>query len=429
MIRSLRTGVSGLKSSQVRMDVVGNNIANVNTAAFKRSRAAFGEVMGQQLLGVGRLSGGTGVNPAFVGLGVAIQSIDKNWGQGSLESTGVQTDLALAGDGFFIARNGDQQMLTRAGNFTFNAEGNLVTANGMEVQGWSFDGEGQLVTGELQDVMFDPTTTVAARASSNAVITGNLPQQFALPDPAATPPVPGESTAISTVLYDSQGAPHDITITFEKTANNQWTYAASVAAGADDPFGGNLPSGTLEFDVDGQLLNVDGNTDPLSSTFDWDNNFASLDPAGNTRTMTLDFSKMTQFDASDTAVVSQADGSSSGSLDGYAIDSSGILTLNFTNGQQRQVFQLAVGNVNNPNGLEMQGENMYVAGGASGDLQVGRAGRDLRTNVVAGSLEMSNVDLATEFTEMIVSQRGYQAAARIVTTSDELLQETVSLKR
>ncbi|GAB5522109.1 MAG: flagellar hook protein FlgE [Rhodothermales bacterium] len=419
MIRSLRTGVSGLKSSQVRMDVVGNNIANVNTAAFKRSRAAFGEVMGQQMLGVGRLSGGTGVNPAFVGLGVAVQSIDKNWGQGSLESTGVQTDLALSGDGFFVARNGDQQMLTRAGNFTLNAEGKLVTANGMEVQGWNFDNNGQLVTGALEDVAFDPTTTVAAKNSSEATITGNLPQQSEV----------GDTTSISTVLYDSQGTPHDITITFEKTADNAWSYTAAVPAGADDPFGGNLPSGTLGFDVDGLLINVDGNTDPLGATFDWDTAFTAPDDAGNARTMTLDFTKLTQFDASDTAVVSDADGSSSGSLKGYAIDAAGILTLNFTNGEQRQISQLAIGNVNNPNGLEMQGENMYVAGGASGDLQVGRAGRDLRTNVVAGSLEMSNVDLATEFTEMIVAQRGYQAAARIVTTSDELLQETVSLKR
>jgi flagellar hook protein FlgE len=143
----------------------------------------------------------------------------------------------------------------------------------------------------------------------------------------------------------------------------------------------------------------------------------------------IDMTGITQFAGSTTSKFESQNGNSAGELSGYSINPEGVLELNFTNGEQKELFQLAVGNVNNPNGLEQQGENFYTTTGASGDLQLGRAGRDLRTAVVAGTLEASNVDLATEFSEMIVAQRGYQAAARVVTTSDEVLQETVQLKR
>ncbi len=410
--RSLRTGVTGLKSNQTRLDVVGNNISNANTVAFKRGRAAFSEVLGQKLLGVGRTAGGSGINPSHVGLGVSVGSIDQNWEQGSLENTGIQTDLALNGDGFFVASpkegaSSDQRMLTRAGNFTFNQNGEFVTANGLNVQGWEFQ-DGQVQTGELKNVQFDPNAQSPAKFTSEATVGGNLSADAAL----------NTTSSVSSVVYDEQGQAHDVVIDFEKTADNEWEYTVDAADPANSPFTG-AAVGTLEFDPSGA---IDGG-DPNPSIA-WDP--GAVDGGPN---LDLDLTGITQFAGSTTSKFESQNGNSAGELSGYSINPEGVLELNFTNGEQKELFQLAVGNVNNPNGLEQQGENFYTTTGASGDLQLGRAGRDLRTAVVAGTLEASNVDLATEFSEMIVAQRGYQAAARVVTTSDEVLQETVQLKR
>jgi flagellar hook protein FlgE len=424
MIRSLRTGVSGLKTNQVRMDVVGNNIANVNTIAFKRSRAAFNEVLGQQLLGVGRTAGGTGINPSYVGLGVSVGSIDQNWTQGAIETTGVATDLSLSGDGFFVAQAGDRILLTRAGNFTFNRSGELVTGTGHNIQGWSFNEDGSLTTGALENVRIEPNMTAPASPTQNIFAGGNLSADARL----------GDVIPISTVVYDARGKSQTVIIELTKTANidpNTEHDTWGVSIKRND--GTEIYSGsTISFDSNGQLALIDGNevaTDGFALNFDWD-----IDNNGTDETFSLHFGEnersfITQHAGSTTAAVREQDGQPAGSVVGFSINPDGVLELNFSNGQQKKLFQLALGNVNNPNGLDQVGENFYQLTSASGDLQLGRAGRDLRTSVVAGTLEMSNVDLASEFTEMIVTQRGYQAAARVITTSDELLQETVQLKR
>ncbi len=417
MIRSLRTGVSGLKSNQTRMDVVGNNIANINTIAFKRARVAFNEVLGQQLLGVGRTAGGTGINPSYVGLGVAVGSIDQNWSQGALKNTGVATDLALNGDGFFIARAGDRTLLTRAGNFTFNSEGQLVTANGLNVQGWKFNEQGELLTGALKDIEVDFNAQAPAQYTGNASVGGNL---------SADTPIDG-ITSVSSIVYDEQGKAHTVVIDFEKTADNTWEYSLDAAENTTSPFNGGPVTGTVVFNTDGS---IDTANSDLPPEITWGAGFVDTDGDGNAEeTLTIDLSSITQYSGSTTTTVREQDGHASGTIVGFSINPEGILELNFSNGEQKQLFQLTIGNVNNPNGLQQRGENFYSTTSASGDLQLARAGRDLETAVVAGTLEMSNVDLATEFTEMIVAQRGYQAAARVITTSDELLQEAVQLKR
>ena len=445
MIRSLQTGVSGLKANQTRLDVVGNNISNANTVAFKRGRAAFSEVLGQQQLGVGRTAGGSGINPSHVGLGVSVGSIDQNWEQGSLDNTGIQTDLALSGDGYFIAspKNGagsDQRKLTRAGNFTFNQNGEFVTASGLNVQGWKFEenaaGDRVLNTGELQDIAFDPNAQSSAKRTEKISIGGNLSAEL-----SSNGANPGETTSISTVVYDNQGESKTVTIDFTRTAERDgttgstdgWDYTVKDSDG--NPISG--ATGTLQFNEDGKVSSVDGNPVPANPTaadyeadFNWDIN----DDGTASEVITLAFGdknggSLTQFSGSTTATVTSQNGHSSGELAGYSIKPDGVLEVNFTNGEQKELFQMAIGNVNNPNGLKQQGENFYTTTSASGGLQLGRAGRDLRTSIVAGSLESSNVDLATEFTDMITAQRGYQASARVVTTSDELLQETMQLKR
>lgn len=410
MIRSLRTGVTGLKSHQVRMDTTGHNIANVNTIGYKRSRAAFTELLGQQLLGVGRTAGGSGINPSFIGLGVGVSSIDQNWNQGSLENTNRATDLALNGDGFFVARaaNG-RNLLTRAGNFTFNDQGHLVTSSGLNVQGFAYDKTtGQIDRSQMQDIQVDWATTEAAKYTENMSVGGNLS--------ADTPE--GEVVTLSSIVYDEQGTAHNAIVEFTKTANaDEWTYEVRYG-GSDTPAPFSTVTGTMTFNVDGTL-----NT-PTTETLTWDAANVTGGPD-----ISLDLSGISQYSGSTTATVSMQDGYEAGVLVGFSIDPEGYLQLNFSNGQQEPVYQLTIGNVNNPNGLEQLGENFYGLTGASGDLVMGVAGREVQTSIVAGALEQSNVDLATEFTEMIIAQRGYQASARVITTSDEILQETVALKR
>ncbi len=420
MIRSLRTGISGLKMHQVRMDVIGNNIANVNTVAFKRSRVAFHELLGQQQLGVGRSASVANVNPANVGNGVSVGSIDQDWSQGAFEYTGLGTDLALVGDGFFIASGLDGNVLTRSGNFAFNSNGELVTPAGLNVQGWSYNADGSLNTGQVQNVTLDLDVSAPPDETANVEVSGNFSADI---DPTSD----DNEVTVSSVVYDAQGKAHTMVMTFEKTGVDEWQVASAELAGDPDaeppvpPTVLTVSAGTIQFDTDGNLIAPD------PATFDISGNFP--DTNGDDVAITLNLEGITQFGGSTTAVVSGQDGNAAGTVVGYGIDPSGTLTVGFSNGEQRAIALLAIGSVSNPNGLEQLGENFYGVTNASGDLTIGRAGQEVMTSVVAGALETSNVDLATEFTDMIVTQRGYQASARVITTSDELLQELVQLKR
>lgn len=427
MIRSLRTGISGLKSNQVRMDVIGNNIANVNTAAFKRSRVAFNELLGQRMLGLGRSAGGSGINPASIGNGVAVGSVDQDWSQGSFEYTGIGTDLALSGDGFFIAQGTGGNVLTRAGNFTFNADGELVTAGGLAVQGWNYNADGTLNTGQLQNIRLDLNVNAAPEETANVGISGNLSADLEA-RPIGDPDAEDSQVTMSTVIYDGEGKAHTLVLKLQKTNTDEWTVAGAELAGdpdAEPPVPAtNLPNvvgSVMNFDNEGNLT-----TDPATFTIDGAD---FPDSIGDDVDIALDFGDLTQYGGSTTATVSSQDGQAAGQVIGYGIDPSGTLTLNFSNGEQRSIARIAIGIVNNPNGLEQLGENFYGVTSASGDLTIGRAGQEANSAVISGALETSNVDLATEFTDMIVTQRGYQASARVITTSDELLQEVVSLKR
>jgi len=430
-LQSLRTGVSGLQANQTRLDVISNNISNSSTVAFKKGRAAFSEVLGQEILGVGQSSGGA-INPSKVGRGVSIASIDRNFSQGSLDQTGIKTDLALSGDGFFIASpkegaGSQQRRLTRAGDFTFNQDGELVTNGGLNVQGWEVDDQGKAQTGQLENIRLDPDAQSSAKFTSASTIGGNL----------SADAENGAQTSISTVVYDEQGTPHDAIVEFEKTGNpNEWEYRVESADGEafKDPDGGTpeVARGKITFDTSGSVTNItaaegsiyseDGTTQGVR--LNWDTGLV-----GGGENLDINLRDITQFSGSTTAKFQSQNGNPSGELAGFSFTQEGKLQLNYTNGEQEETYQLAIGNVNNPNGLEQQGENFYTTTSASGDLQLGRAGRDLRTSVVSGSLESSNVDLSQEFADLIESQRSYQASARVVTTADQVLQETVQLKR
>ncbi len=427
MIRSMYTAITGMRSNQTRMDVIGNNIANANTTAFKRQRATFAQMMGQQMVlshpGAGRIA-----NPAFVGLGASVNAINSIFTQGSIKTTGVSTDLALNGDGFFLARDArGSTFLTRAGNFSFAPDGTLITPNGLAVQGWKMS-EGSTPAGKLEAVKLDLTATSPPAATQNISIGGNLSADIRADNA-------NNSLTISSVVYDAQGKAHTLILTFTKTADlsdtqpDTWSFSIKDASNPDTE----LASGELRFDATGKLVALDGTQIEASTdatfAFNWD-----MDGDGTEETLNLNFGGasfegLTQYSGSSTPAVVAQDGYTSGELAGYTITPEGILRLNFTNGLQQDAYQLAVGTVNNPQGLAPVGENLYELTPTAGTLQVGRAGTDVSTTILQGALEMSNVDLITEFADMIVTQRGYQAAARIISTSDELIQETLQIKR
>lgn len=410
MIRSLRTGITGLRSNQLRLDVIGNNIAGVNTAGFKRSRVLFQDALSQRIATGGRLYGDNPRNPSNVGYGVTVGAIDQEWSQGAFEYTDLPTDLAIAGDGFFVAASERGPVLTRLGAFSFDANGYLVTPGGLRVQGWMASPDGSVTTGGLDDIRIDPSKTLAPEQTSAMTVEGNL---------ASTREVGGDPVTMSSVIYDGTGAPHTVVLTVEKTAEGEWALTGAEVDG-DPPTALDIPtdgSATLTFDTNGVLTG--GGAVALSGTF----------PDGSPLTLDLDMAGITQYAGSTTTSATIGNGAPAGTLVDYGFDQEGRLVLAFSNGERRTTAQLALGLVANPDGLEQAGDGFFGASVASGELRIGRAGGEIPAGVVAGALEASNVDLAEEFTDMIVAQRGYQANARVITTSDELLQETVQLKR
>ncbi|TVR51975.1 MAG: flagellar hook protein FlgE [Gemmatimonadales bacterium] len=418
MMRSIFSGVSGLRNHQTRMDVIGNNIANVNTVGFKASRVTFKEGFAQILQGASRPPGDTadvagGTNPVQVGLGMNIGSIDLLFTQGSLESTGVNTDLAIQGDSFFMVSDGTQQYFTRAGNFQLDANGRLVAAtNGFVVQGRLADDNGVLGD-RIQDIVLPFGQKSPARATQEVTFAGNLNAEAE----------EGTVRETTVTVYDRMGVAQRVTVSFEKQAGTPPTWNYTV----DTP-GGTVvsgASGTLTFDGEGRLA------DPLPT----DPFIFTPDSGADDVEVVLNFGQegglagLTQFAAPSTAVVREQDGFTMGDLQRFSIDSTGTVFGAFSNGVTLVLGQVALADFNNPAGLERVGDNQYVVSPNSGQAVIGFAGEGSQSSITAGALEMSNVDLAQEFTNMITTQRGFQSNARVISTSDEMLQEVVTLKR
>ncbi len=415
MMRSLFSGVSGLRNHQIRMDVIGNNIANVNTVGYKSSRVTFEEAFAQLVQGASRPPGDSGnvsggVNPVQVGLGMNIGSIDLLFTQGNLESTGVTTDLAIQGDSFFVVSDGNQNYYTRSGNFQMDANGRLVAStNGFIVQGKLADNG--VLTDEITDIRLPFGQKSAAQATSAVSLAGNLDGSASV----------GDTRETTITVYDAMGAQYEMTIEFAKASPTTWDYTVTVTDGT--VVSGD--TGTLTFDNEGRL------TAPVPATnfvFTPDSGAANVD-------IEIDFGEedtitgLSQFAAPSTAVVKEQDGYTMGDLERFSIDNTGTITGAFTNGVTLTLAQIVMGDFNNPAGLIRAGDNMYQVSANSGAAVLGFVGEGSQSTITSGALEMSNVDLAQEFTNMITAQRGYQSNARVITTSDEMLQEVVSLKR
>ncbi|HHY47677.1 MAG TPA: flagellar hook protein FlgE [Firmicutes bacterium] len=414
MIRALFSGVSGSRAHQTRMDVIGNNISNVNTIAFKSSRVTFEDMMYQTLKGAAAPtgSGRGGINGAQVGLGTRVRSIDTFFTQGYLETTDIPTDLAIDGSGLFIVSDGSRRFYTRDGGFRFDGNGVLVHAStGLKLQGWMADAtDGRVdLTKPLEDIRIPLGAKMSARATSSVEFGGNLDSNAAA----------GSTFAVPFEVFDSLGNPHQLTLTLTKSPTaNEWTWDV----GHSDPgiavneIGGT----TIVFDEFGQCSS--GKTGTI--TFDP----GALTGAAPVN-IELDFSKLTQYAAPSSVRPSFWDGYTAGELEDFTVNDTGVIVGIYSNGQHETLGQLAVANFSNPAGLTAAGANLYGTSANSGPALIGTPGSGSRGKVVCGALEMSNVDLAREFTDMIITQRGFQANSRIITTADEMLQDVLNLKR
>lgn len=531
MMRSLFSGVSGLKNHQTRMDVIGNNISNVNTTGFKSSRVNFTDMLSQTLSGASSPQENVGgTNPKQIGLGSAVGAIDLLFTNGSVQSTGVNTDLALSSTNslFILDRSGNNdKVYTRNGDFQFDAEGYYVQAGtGYFVQGWTAVGDEPLRTDSLPGkIQIKAGKTMEPKASSLATYSNNLnaevptiksisggtpgsetktydtdtggsvtasatskvkitcgttiinnvesgtytigddyevstgvfakitgleqtvPNAKASADNAVTLTLSDGSKVTQTsgtyevghslpvvttlTLYDTLGSKHEVPVYFTKTNSEADAWSVSLSTETTTP---GVPSEVILEESDGTKTTVTMNVVALDF-----NEYGAQESGSGVATLTLkngsespstvsiSFDQLTQYTASNT-IAGKANGNTSGSLSSISIDKSGIITGTYTNGEKRQEAQVAVAQFTNPGGLTKVGESLYEQSNNSGEANIKTAAA-LGATITPAALEMSNVDIANEFTDMIVTQRGFQGNSKIITVSDEMLETLINMKR
>jgi len=419
-----------MSANSAYLSVIGNNLANINTIGFKTSKVSFQDLVSQSL-------SGTSNNPMQVGLGVSVGSVSPVFSQGSIESTADATNIAIQGNGFFVVAGPDGQSFTRAGNFSFNAQGVLSTPDGQAVQGWTTTDAttGRVITNaQPSDITVPPGVLRAPVASSVVKTQTNLDSASAV----------GDTFTTSIQIYDALGQAHVMTGTYTNTDNGQWDIeftlpGADVAAGVvGTPT--SVATGSVTFDSNGLLSAVAMDnpatgggaapaiTDVSFATPAWADGAAAntiswdvIDAAGN--------GALTGYRATSATSSVTQNGSSSGMVNNISISSDGTIVAAFGAGQTVNIGQIALASFNNNKGLVKVGANRFSQSEASGLPNVGVAGTGGRGTLIGSALEQSNVDIAQEFTQMILAQRGYQANSKTITVSDELMQDTLQLKR
>ncbi len=454
MMRSLWAGVSGLQNHQTRMDVIGNNIANVNTTGFKKGRVNFQDMISQNIQGAARPTDELGgVNPKQVGLGMMVASIDTIHTQGNLQSTGVTTDVAIQGNGFFVMKQGGREYYTRAGAFNIDREGTLVNpANGMRVQGWTpvnVGGQNVLRTSATPgDLLIPVGQKEPAQATANVNFASNLNKNFPLipanPGPAD---ILNGTWVMDTKIYDNMGQEYLLQSRATRVADqpNQWQIQVYMdPAEEGQALGDPVTTFTVQFSNLGlleQVTDAAGNAITegqiqVPMTFNLKDAAANADGTPATQTLNLNIgtigsatNSMTQFADKPSTKSYFQDGFNMGYLETFQIDQSGVITGVYSNGVTRSLGQIALASFTNPGGLEKAGENTYMVTNNSGQALIGESGTAGKGKLISGTLEMSNVDLSEAFTDMIVTQRGFQANSRTINTADQMLQEILTLKR
>ena len=411
MLQAMYSGISAIEAQQTAMDVIGNNIANVNTTAYKSGRVTFEDQLSQTIQGASSPSKNNGgTNPQQVGLGVRVSAIDSVMAQGGLQATARPTDMAIQGNGYFMLgnTNGTGVSYTRDGSFTLDSNGNLVNgSNGAYVLGWKSDLNGKIDSTQqitsASKLAIPVGGLTAVQPTSNVSFGGNLSADATTASPAYTRTVK---------VYDSLGEPANVTLSFTRNAAaNTWNWASSGDASAS---GG----GTITFDTTGKQTGAAG-TITLSPT----------DGATSTQTITPDFTATTQIAGGSAASPTSQNGFAPGTLQSFSVDDTGAISGIFNNGLTRVLGQLALADFPNDAGLQRQGGNVYTPSINSGLPTIGTAQSTSLGKISTGYLEQSNVDLSNEFTSMIVTQRGFQANTKIITTVDQLLDEVIRLKQ
>ena len=410
MSRALFTAVSGLRNHQVWLDVIGNNIANANTVGYKSSTVVFNDILGQTISsGTAPTADKGGVNPVQVGLGMTIGSVGQNFLQGSIQTTNRNTDMAVQGDGFFVLSNGSDRTYSRAGSFALDANGQLVdTATGYKVQGAN------------GDITISLGAQSTAAATSRAMFKGNL--NFSAAE---------GSTFVSTMnVYDSVGATHTMTVTFTKNftaAPGRWDWAVTKAANDTSIASLTTATGSVVFNASGNI--TAGNSQAIGLVYGAGAGVTSP------QSVTLDFGSatsdtpLTGVASASTVTLASQNGVASGTLQNFAVGLDGTITAFYTNGRTATIDTVQLASFANNAGLVKIGTNQYREGAASGAAVIGNPSTGGRGTVLSGSLEMSNVDLASEFSTMIIAERGFQANARTISTANQILEELVNLKR
>jgi flagellar hook protein FlgE len=413
MLRSMFTAVSSLNLHQDYLDVIADNLANANTTGYKSSRVVFQDQF-SQIMSSGSAPTATqgGINPTQIGLGLKLGYISPEFVQGSLQSTGNNKDMAIQGDGFFIYNQGADARYSREGSLQIDAAGFLVNnSTGLRIQGWTVPaGQTTVNTNAPIGSIQIPLGQTKAQSTGNATLEGNLDSQTAFPvlvtDPPAVP------VTVTLGLYDSLGNMKNVDVNFTRTANNTWDWSYNNGA--------TTTTGTLTYDTNGKY--VSGNP-AAALTLPGAN-------GANTTTFNLDMSKITMLSAGSSVSETYQDGLAAGTVsDIYAAPNTGVVYVTYSNGLKEEIGQLALARFSNPSGLIRDGSNNFKAGLNSGAPQVGSAATNGRGSIESGYLEASNVDMAQEFTNMIMAERGFQASSKVIITSDEILQELVNLKR
>lgn len=425
ILSSLYTGVSGMTAQGEALGVIGDNIANANTIGFKASRAEFQDIISKNLKGI--LGGNQ------IGRGVKIGAVNPILTQGNVDATEKVTDLAISGDGYFKVKGSDGESFTRDGSFHFDREGYLVTNDNQKVQGFAADEKGNIVN-KTTDIKF-PRALIPAKATKELKMDLNLDsrmeatKKFDIKDPYSTSHY---STGLE--MYDSQGNKHLVSFFFNKVADREWEFKGLVdgkeVSGGEDGMLSQVCAGKLKFTVDGKL-------DSQETT---DSNFNFKGGALQNQQVKLNFGDAIkdggkgldgtkQYGKSSDLVSWNQDGAAAGTITGLSFNDDGVLTAVYSNGQAADLAQIALAKFENPEALFKVGNNRLKESRDSGAASLGGPGAAGRGKLFAKSLERSTVDLATEFVNMIQNQRGFQANAKTITTTDELLNEVIQLKR
>jgi len=423
MEQSLIAAVSGIAADQTYLDVIGSNVANSNTTAYKSQSAQFTDLLAEQVAGASApVAGGQsgGINPIAVGAGVRIGAVSSNQSQGAIQATNVPTDVAIQGSGFLVAQQFGQTMYTRDGNLTLDANGNLTTQSGALIQGWMANAQGTINTNAPTGPLTIPTnTTMPATPTTQLTLGGNLPAWSGT----------GTATPVDSTInaYDALGnvVPVDLTFTPVTGKANTWTLQGTVTdpAGAITQLWTTPPTITFGTTT-GQISSVTGATTNSDGSLSLPvQNMPSTYAFPSSDTWNIQFPNptspgaVTQYSGQQSLTVTGVDGYSSGTLSGYSVGSDGVITGSFSNGKTLSIGQIALAQFSNPGGLASQGNLMYIQSSNSGQPTVGVAGTGGLGSLVGGALEGSNVNLSSQLTDLIVAQEAYQANTKVVSTT------------